>query len=136
MKKQLLLVFLAIGLLVSNDLKADTVFYCEEELHTGLFPENGSWITANFNPRRHTIKFSDDYSKLYGLDEKRPYSCSPAYPHAPDQLACLSGYSNGEAFLFNKKAKRFVKTSISLNGGYDINGDDTDSLSAGKCKKF
>ena len=136
MKKIFLFVILLNGVLLSNALKAETVFYCQEEVVGGLFKENGSWRSSQFKPERYTIKFNNDYSKLSGLDERRPFNCAPPYPFAPDSLACLSGYSNGESFIFNKTTKRFVFSKPSPHGGFDVNGTDTENISGGTCVKF
>lgn len=135
--KKIAFVFLTIGLLASNNLMAETVLYCQSELATGAIKENGSWRTAAFTLERYTIKFNKDYSKLYGLDTSRSFSCSPAYSHKPDSLACLSGYSNGESFIFNKKTKRFTFSQPAAASGYD--SDDSTStpfMSFGTCQKF
>ena len=42
MKTKLLFVFTAIGLLVSDNVAADTVLYCQSELATGFIKENGA----------------------------------------------------------------------------------------------
>ena len=134
--KNIAFVFLTIGLLASNNLMAETVLYCQSELATGAIKKNGSWKTANFKSERYTIKFNKDYSKLDGLDTNLSYSCSPAYSHRPDSLACLSGFSNGESFIFNKKTKRFTFSSPSPASGYAADGSDTPVMYFGTCKKF
>lgn len=136
MKKIFLFVILFNGVLLSSALKAETVFYCQEEVVGGLINDNDAWRTGNFKPARHTIKFNNDYSKLFGLDEQVPFNCAPPYGHAPYAIACLSGYSNGESFIFNKTTKRFVFSKPSPNGGFDINGRDTDTIAGGTCVKF
>ena len=138
MNRILFLCVVVMGVSFSFNLKAETVFYCESKLGTGFIKKGGKWRTSDFILDRYTIRFNNDYSLLYGLDERRPYICSSAYANIPDALACLSGYSNGESFLFNKRTKRFVFSSPSLGGGYDSNltNPDTDTLKAGKCKNF
>lgn len=138
MNRILFLCVVVMGVSFSFNLKAETVFYCESKLATGFIKQGGKWKTSNFSLERYTIKFNNDYSKLYGLDERRPYICSSPYINASDALACLSGYSNGESFLFNKRTKRFVFSTPSLGGGYDstLTDPDTDTLQAGTCKKF
>ena len=136
MKKITFLCIFVVGALFSSIVKAETVLFCQSELIVGFFNDGGSWRKGNFANERYTIKFNNDYSKLYGLDEMLPYNCLQPYLHAPDALACLSGFSNGQSFIFNKRTKRFVFSFSKLNGGYDINGPDTDFLAAGTCKKF
>ncbi|MDA9672730.1 hypothetical protein N9U04_02420 [Alphaproteobacteria bacterium] len=136
MKKYFFLLFFSMEFFYLTPLKAETVFYCQEEVVGGLLKENDSWRTGNFRPVRHTIKFNNDYSKLFGLDERRPFNCAPPYSHAPDTLACLSGYSNGESFIFSKTTKRFVFSHPIAHGGFDVNGGDTDTIAGGTCVKF
>ena len=124
------------GVSFSSILKAEIVLYCQEELLTGFLKDGENWRTINFKKERYTIKFNNDYSELYGLDESRPYICSSAYTHAPDALACLSGFFNGQSFIFNKRTKRFVFSFSKLNAGYDIDGTDTDTMTIGTCKIF
>jgi len=137
MKKILILLF-SILFLSSPYVKAETVFYCQSEFATGFnfSVENGSWGPAEFELLRWTIKFNDSYSKLYGLDDPlHPYFCSPAYTHTPNLLACLSGYKNGQSFMFNKVNNRFLFNSSDIRGYVD-NSPDTDSIYVGTCSKF
>ena len=134
MKKLLILLF-SIFFLSSYSVKAEIVFYCQSELETGFIKQNGSWEVTNFASQRWTIKFSDDYSQLYFPDEKRPYICSPSYSHTPNLIACLSGYSNGESFLFNKIENKFVFDSTTIRGYVD-DSSDTNAFFAGTCEKF
>ena len=124
-----------ISLLIPTFAKAETVLFCQEELSVGLTKENGFWETTNFKLKRYTIKFNLDYSKLFGLDDRRQYDCAPAYTTSPSSLACLSGYSNGESFMFNRTARRFVFSRPSAYG-YDSDGVESDIMSGGTCKEF
>lgn len=136
MNRILFLCVVVMGVSFSSILKAEIVLYCQSELSTGFFKDGQSWRPSDFKNKRHTIKFNNDYSKLYGLDDNRHYLCSPAYQTSPNTLVCLSGYSNGETFIFNKKTKRFVFSSPKATTGYDSDGPDTDTISIGNCKKF
>jgi hypothetical protein len=127
---------LTIGVLLASPVHAETVIYCQSELATGFVKKNDSWVVSNFVLERWTLKFSDDYSKLYGLDKSRPFICAPAYTSMPNSLACLSGYSNGESFIFNKEEYRFIFTIPSAAGGYSKDHKDTDIMYAGTCNKF
>ena len=102
----------------------------------GAIKRNGSWETTDFKPLRYTIKFNNDYSELDGLDASRSFSCSPPYSHKPQSLACYSGYSNGESFVFNKKTKRFILSSLRVGGGYTDDTTDTPTMMFGRSKKF
>ena len=67
MKKLLLLLF---SLMLSFNSYGDKVLYCQDELSQGIAKVNGLWQKANFGLKRHTIKFSDDYSTVKGVIEK------------------------------------------------------------------
>lgn len=143
MNKKLSIILIIIGLFSSNTLKAENVFYCQVELAVGFYKEDGSWRTSTFNNVRYTIKFNNDYSKLYGLDENRSYNCVPSYSHKPEALACFSGYTNGQTFIFHKDTKRFVNSSPKAGSGYAAHGNDsgyaandTDVIEGGTCTKF
>ena len=79
MKTKLLFVFITIGLLAANSVKADTVLYCQSELATGFIKENGAWKETNFRQQRYTIKFNKDYSRLEGLSSRSSMECSIRY---------------------------------------------------------
>ena len=137
MKKLLILLF-SFLLLSSPYLKAEIIFYCQSDLATGFVKQNGSWTGSKFKNKRWTIKFNDSYSKLYGLEEDNQmpsYLCSAPYRNAPHLLACLSGFKNGQSFMFNKIKNRFVFNSSSVTG-YTSEDSDTNPFYAGTCSKF
>ena len=99
--------------------------------------KNGVWKTVNFKEYRWTVKFNNDFSQLFGLDETRPYLCNWAYDEKSfGTVVCLSGFNNGENFIYNVNKKRFLHSRISASTGYDIDGEDTDAIFAGTCEKF
>ena len=136
MRKLIATLCLTITMLLGAPAQAETVLYCQTELATGFIKKEGTWRVTNFALDRFTVKFNNDYSKLYGLDKRRPYICAPAYKHVPNALACLSGYSNGQSFIFNKETKRFVFSEPRPTGGYASDRSDTDTIMAGTCKNF
>ncbi len=131
--KALLTVILSSGVLIATSAKAERVFHCHSEMATGFFKENGDWREGNFKNKKFTIRFSDDYTKVYGL-KLGGFKCSVPYPEqAPDTIACLAGY--GRAFLFEKKKFRFTFSAMNATGFLE-NGSDTDVFYAGACEKF
>ena len=135
MMKLTITLCLTIAVLLGTTAHAETVLYCQSELATGLLKENGRWRTGKFVKERFTIKFNSDYTKLYGLDKNRPFNCNVPFSFIPDSIACVSGYGNGEAFLFDKEKLRFLFSNIAITG-FVGDGSSTENLYAGNCKKF
>lgn len=127
------------GVLISSNLKAETVLYCQDELATGFLNE-GSWNDYKFRKLRYTIKFKNDYSILEGLKPNSPFSCITAYdgllPDMSNTFICMSDYSNGTTFIFDKSTGRYVYFAPNVAGGYTKNGNDTTNMYAGTCEKF
>ena len=113
--------------------KAEIVLYCQDELATGFAKDKDTkqWEEGSFVKERHTIKFSKDYKTLSGL--KWPMKCHQPFSHLPDQITC-NEYS-GFSFHYHTKKMRFVYVRSSTSG-FVKNSTDTDSISAGTCKKF
>ena len=124
---------LTCGLLITTLAKAETVLYCQNELATGLFKEDGSWKTGNFSLARYTIKFNEDFSSIDGLIKGKG-KCSAPFPNTePDLLHCRTSYGL-ETFVYHKQKKRY--TYFTINLAYAIDGSDTSSIEAGTCKSF
>ena len=137
MKTKLLFVFTAIGLLVSDDVAADTVLYCQSELATGFIKKNGSWRETNFQQQRYTIKFNKDYSRLGGLESQFPMECSIRYRNQPNLVFCAGLIVSHRTFMYSKITKRFVFSYISSVGYVDNpNNPGTENLYAGTCQTF
>lgn len=131
MKKLLLLL-----LLIPNLVLAEIVLYCKDEIATGFSKENGRWITGDFEPLRHTIKFNDDYTALVIADDyagqmtcKRPFDS-----FRPEHINCSNSVGS-KHFSYNQDTKRYVMT-FQGSSGYVLNGGDTDDMRAGSCEKF
>ena len=62
MNRILFLCVVVMGVSFSFNLKAETVLYCQSELHTGFIKKGGKWRTSEFKLNRYTIKFNNDYS--------------------------------------------------------------------------
>ena len=137
MKQKLLFVFITIGLLVSNNVKADTVLYCQSDLATGFIKENGSWRDANFQQQRYTIKFNKDYSRLEVLSSQFPMECSVRYRSKPNLVFCAGLIGSHRSFMYSKITKRFVFSYISSVGYVDNpNNSGTENMYAGTCQTF
>ena len=136
MKRLTTTLCLTIAVLLGTPVQAETVFYCQSELGTGFMKKpNGTWETAKFKNERWTIKFSNDYKKLYGLDKNRPFNCNVPFVQTPNTIVCLSGFGLGETFSFGKVSLRFL-FATPLPAGYIEGGTDTSNLYAGTCQKF
>ena len=137
MKQKLLFVFTAIGLLVSDNVAADTVLYCQSELATGFIKENGSWKETNFRQQRYTIKFNKNYSRLEGLSSQFPMECSIRYRSKPDLVFCAGLIGSHRTFIYSKITNRFVFSYISSVGYVDnLNNPGTENMYAGTCQAF
>jgi hypothetical protein len=135
--KKLFLFLFSFGLLISTSATAEIVLYCNGELATGLIKKNGIWGTGDFKTERYTIKFSDDYSEVKGLEEiiggDGSLQCKDAFPNIFNTVVCRDG--NGTSFTYNKNTKRFVLFT-GVETGFLINGNDTTTIQAGTCQKF
>ena len=138
MKKPLVILF-SFVLLFTSPIKAETVLYCQSELSAGFLKENNSWKVSEFRPARLTIKFNNDYSKVYesSYSSDFPMDCKVLYSFKPNQIHCTNSNGTGDAFIYNKNTKRFLFTSLS-SGGYVFNPEDpdTENILAGTCAVF
>ena len=139
---------LSFSALVANQTKADTVFYCSDELTAGLVKKNGVWKQSNFETYRHTLKITGQFDKI--TKDDRIYDCRPAYSetYKAHKVTCLLSalvrdgavYEVGglpELFVFNTQTMRYTFFDGSV-GGYSENKTeaDTETISGGKCEKF
>ena len=137
--KKLFFCILLFGILTTTQVKADTILYCQTELATGLAKKNGSWVEASFKPKRYTMKFEDDFSKVIIEDEEftcfdggewdtwHPIICKNAAPWGSESLN------------IDKKSLRYVFTEITIAGYASpirSSKPDTDVIYAGTCEKF
>ena len=134
MKKLLILLF---STLVSLNSYGDIVLYCQDELATGFFNENGAWKAGPYELRRYTIKFSDDYSSV-SLNEVLPdlpcdYAFGDAIGSYFDIVVC--NQPNGHNFKYDKVSKRYIYNQSSFFG-YIEDSVDSDAMTAGTCQKF
>ena len=134
MKLKLLLFLFTFG--ISTSVSAEIVLYCNSELATGFFKENGIYRTGNFKLERYTVKFSDDYSEVKGLDAHLIWECKIPFNNKKyNTVICMSKWNIGETFIYNKKTKRFMNYSAATFGFLN-NGNDTNTMHAGTCEKF
>jgi len=135
--KKLLLFLFSFGLLISTSVTAEIVLYCNAELATGLMKKNGIYGIGSFKLNRYTIKFSDDYSEVKGLDSfEAAWQCKDTY-HTKEYntVVCNSVYDDGASFTYHKNTKRYVHFDGAPFGFID-NGNDTNAIIAGTCQKF
>ena len=139
--KKLLLFLFTFGLLISTSATAEIVLYCNDELATGFTKKNGNgiWRTTNFNLERYTIKFSDDYSEVKGVDTlgaKYSWQCTNILNNEKyNTVRCISDLNDGESFTYHKNTKRFIISRGAIFGFID-NGTDDNGIKAGTCQKF
>ena len=117
---------------------AETILYCQTELATGIYKENGRWRTSDFEPQRYTVKFDDDFSSVRGFllfDTDAVMKCEVPLEYATPEFIQCSGFFS--SLTFNKKTQHFVLFQGSV-GGYtnNIPDPDTETLRAGTCEKF
>ena len=132
MKKLLVLLF---SIMISFNSFGDVVLYCQEELNTGFISKNQKWSITKFNLLRHTIKFSNNYDELIGFTEQN-WNCLDSYDNKDfNSVVCIAPYQNGKSFTYDKNTKRFILVKGTTDGYID-QSSDTNSMSAGTCKKF
>ena len=139
MKKLYSTLCLALAVILGSPAHAEIVLYCQTELATGFIKDKntGSWRTANFNLKRYTIKFNDDYKTLSGLGSIYDYSCNQPYSFEKDFISCRSDAKDGGTFLYNLSTKRFFLSTPSYAGFVENSKKpDTDTMKAGTCQKF
>ena len=137
MKKLTATLCLTVAALWVAPAQAETVLYCQSELATGLIKKfNGAWVTGNFENRRWTVKFNNDFSELSGLYGST-YPCKrPNFKqNSGVTVTCSDGYGTGGQFIYNINKKRFLHSATAIYG-YVNNESDFEVLYAGTCKKF
>ena len=131
----------------SQSLYAEEVLYCQSELATGFYREDGVWKSGNFELLRFTLRFNNDFTRLSGLASFGEYVCNTPFPRAePDHVVCshtVRDFGNNKrdfvasTFSYNKQTKRFTYAVPSLGGWIRNSADaDTDVLYAGTCQNF
>ena len=139
MKKLLILMLFGVLFVPMNgSAKADEVLYCQSDLANGLVQnEDGTWREASFKKTRYTIKFSNDYKKMKGLDNKilGDLSCyTLPLENVKNRYICrLQVFDAGETFIFDLESKRFIYSKVSTTTYLDT---DTPIVRAGTCEKF
>ena len=139
MKLKLLLFLFTFG--ISTSVSAEIVLYCNSELATGISKENGIWREFKFKPERFTVKFSDDYSRVKGVNTfNLIWECKKVFLIAKnsEHAECSSMDYPSETFTYNKKTKRFLYFTGASFGYIQDNNvrNDTNSIYAGTCEKF
>ena len=132
MKKLLILTLLGVLFVPMNgSAKADEVLYCQSDLATGLYPDNGTWRTGTFENNRYTIKVSGDFEKIVGLLGDFQFECAIPEALIPNKVLCQS--FPGGTFVYDKSSKRFLYSVVNT---HTYLGTDTPAIFAGTCQKF
>jgi hypothetical protein len=134
--KKLLFCILTFGILIAIPTKAEIVLFCQDELATGFLKKGGKWQSGNFELKRHTVKFNDDFTLVYGLTAE-PMECVIPFPgSSPNRVHCVHLWGFHETFAYDKKNTRY--TFVNYSAGYVKSGDnpDTDVMYAGTCESF
>jgi hypothetical protein len=115
---------------------AETVMYCTTELSTGMKFKKGGWKTVKFKKDRYTIKFSENYDSVVGLDGKTIWQCERIWSNIkPELISCNGRYGH---LNFNKKTNRFT-LSRTYGWIHQRPGEadaDTVSVENGTCQNF
>ncbi|MDA8575343.1 hypothetical protein N9L79_07395 [Alphaproteobacteria bacterium] len=127
----ILMLFSVLFVPMVGSAKADEVLYCQSELATGLYPDNGTWRTGTFTKYRYTIKVSGDFEKVIGLLEDYQFECAIPNALKPNKVVCQT--FAGETFFYDKSSKRFLYSFVNTNTYLDT---DTPAIFAGTCQKF
>ena len=113
---------------------AETILYCQDELHTGSFYKNGRHMTGECKKMRHTVKFDEKTMTLSGF-EKDALSCKAPYEYVrPDIIYCADKFAD-RRFHFDKKSLRYSAYSISFTSWIE-GKSDTATIQHGTCEKF
>ena len=118
MNKIIFFFVLVIGLSFSGVLKAENVLYCQSELATGFIKDGQNWRLANYEQKRFTLKFNQDFTILKGvLPDGRVMKCSDPITIMPEVVSCIEEMFPWKPFLYYKESKRFTFANLSI-GGY------------------
>ena len=130
MRKLLILMLLGVLFVPMNgSAKADEVLYCQSEVATGLYKENGTWKEGGFERKRFTVKVIVDFEAVMFRDNL--LSCSVPFSRYPKELVCHN--KDGLTFVYSQSSRRFVYSYVNTATYLDA---DTPVLFAGTCEKF
>jgi len=136
MRKLLILLF---SILVSLSPYAEIDYFCTDLIYTSFNKYTGKYkVTPGLVAGTSYIKFKDDYSAVYVME--RFWPCEYMFEDSDfNSLICSSNDNFGfNTFTFNKKEKRFLRTSIgsfgyigsptisALHNDYFVGGDCVD----------
>ena len=133
MKKLLILMLLGVLFVPMNgSAKADEVLYCQSELATGLWKDNGTWqTTSGIENIRLTIKVVGDFESIVGIFNDTAYSCRFPNITAPSKVAF--SHNNGRTFFYDEWTKRFLLSHANI---FTYLADQSPVFFAGTCEKF
>ena len=109
MKKLLILMLFGVLFVpMVGSAKADEVLYCQSELATGLYPDNGTWRTGTFTKYRYTIKVSGDFEKA--LVFWRTTSLSAQYQMPSNRIRSFVRHSKGRhSFMISPQKDFYIR---------------------------
>ena len=120
------------SLLFATPAWAEIVLYCQDELATGSYHENGRHMTGEFKKVRHTVKFDEKTMTLSGFGP-RALSCEAPYTIRPDIIYCADEWAD-KRFHFSKKSLRY--SGYLIGPSWIEDGGDTVTMEHGTCQKF
>ena len=116
-------------------MKAENVLYCQSELATGFIKDGQNWRLANYEQKRFTLKFNQDFTILKGvLPDGRVMKCSDPITIMPEVVSCIEEMFPWKPFLYYKDPNDLLSLTCLLEI-YFTKGD-TDSMYSGKCENF
>ena len=134
MKKLFIAIF---SLMVSLNSNSEIEYFCTDLLFTTFNNWNGVYkVTPGLVAGTSYIRFKDDYSAVYVME--RFWPCEYMFEDSDfNSLICTSNDSFGfNTFVFNKKEKRFLRTSVGSFGYIGspiISTQHNDFFVAGDC---
>ena len=130
-----LLILMLLGVLFApmvGSAKADEVLYCQSELATAIAKVNGTWITGGAVKERLTIKFSNDYQSVTGVNGETHFKCRKGA--LVGEIICSTEPPIGPIFIYHTENKRFIYSRVTA--GTFVNGILPADMMAGTCQKF
>ena len=121
---------------------AEEVYYCSDELSTGIVFDKGKWLEGSIIRERRTIIFNDDRSSVKGFVKDQStgtLQCSEVYKLIGilGVLTCINDFQN-HVLQINMTTMRYTfstQAPFSYQKGKNESGDPS-FISAGTCVGF